>query len=73
MSNDSLTVKKIRRKPLHRMVRYLLNEEHWASVMADHYFKRTIKDGLSCDGNHFEREVSAMTITLDEFLGRDWL
>ena len=72
MSKDSLTVRKIRKKPLHRKVKYLLNDEHWASMMADHYFKQHIKDGLPCQAD-FDAAVSAMTITLDEFLGRDWL
>tara|TARA_R110002074_G_C12500436_1_gene662518 strand:+ start:1382 stop:1588 length:207 start_codon:yes stop_codon:yes gene_type:complete len=64
---------KIRKIPLHRKVKYLLNDPHWAGFMADHYFAKTAAANKSCDAAGFDQAVSQMDITLDEFLGRGWV
>jgi hypothetical protein len=40
--------------------------------MADHYFAKTAAANKSCDAAAFDRAVSTMDITLDEFLGRKY-
>ena len=49
---------KIRKIPLHRKVKYLLNDTHWAGFMADHYFAKTAAANKSCDAAAFDRAVS---------------
>ena len=75
MPKNNTTPNRIRKIPTHRKVKYLMNEEEWASFMHDHYFKQADKAGEDVwlsDLWDFNRVVEALDITLGEFLGRDW-
>jgi hypothetical protein len=66
---------RISKVPLHRKIKYLLNEEEWASYMADHYFSKAIEAGRSLwieECWEFNRVVEQSDLTLEDFLGRAW-
>lgn len=69
------TPNRIRKIPLHRKIKYLINDEEWAEFMADHYFKKLHAEGKDLwidDCWEYNRVVEASDLTLEEFLGRDW-
>ena len=69
------TLNRIRKIPVHRKVKYLMNEEEWARKIHDHYFKQTDEAGTTVyltDLWAFNAVIDKLDITLGEFLGRDW-
>jgi len=72
-TND--TPNRIRKIPMHRKIKYLINEEEWAHYMGCHYFKQMDEAGEDvwyADLLEFNKVVEASDLTLEEFLGRDW-
>lgn len=69
------TPNRIRKIPMHRKIKYLINEEEWAHYMGCHYFKKTDEAGDDVwleDLWEFNRVVEASDLTLEEFLDKDW-
>ena len=69
------TPNRIRKIPMHRKIKYLINEEEWAHYMGCHYFKQMDKSGEGVfwsDLIEFNRVVEASDLTLEEFLDTDW-
>ena len=61
------TPNRIRKIPVHRKVKYLMNEEEWARKIHDHYFKQTDEAGTTVylsDPGHSTPRLTSRTSRL---------